>query len=242
MRLRDIIAEYEEETLRGEYWIDDGGNLLEADGDIGAYNHEAHVIELLQYQISDKFGDYRDGEYVDWDRFKEELAKETYKEQIKLNPSQHKQLRIQWIKDDGEHFLLLGLRQLGVTDDEYATAEGFGDARVHAMQHWGWKRVVDSNVETWNLTPEDMRTIASGIGEIMPESDADVEVSVYVHTSGKSFDFKLSELETGHKVANAPAVPYQDIAKAATANVRELEKGSVNPYYRQRTFPMSEQR
>ena len=37
----------------GEYWIDDSGNVMGADGDTGDYNHEAHVIEnlLAQYDI-----------------------------------------------------------------------------------------------------------------------------------------------------------------------------------------------
>ena len=37
----------------GEYWIDDSGNVLGADGDTGDYNHEGHVIEniLSEYDI-----------------------------------------------------------------------------------------------------------------------------------------------------------------------------------------------
>lgn len=48
------------ERLAGEYWVTDSGDVLGADGDVGDYNHEAHVLEQILYNHE------LDPEQADW--------------------------------------------------------------------------------------------------------------------------------------------------------------------------------
>jgi hypothetical protein len=47
-------------AVSGEYWIDDSGNALYADGDVSDYNHEAYVAEqvMAKYDIDPNEVDY----------------------------------------------------------------------------------------------------------------------------------------------------------------------------------------
>ena len=164
------LAEVKTAEFRGgEFWIQDGQALF-ADGDIGDYNHEAYVIEMVQQSYNET--------NLDWDAFKKQIAQQQF--QIALNDAETPQEKLlvqeKWNEDDGEEFLMMALRELGMTNDEYSIAEGTGDARLYAIQHLGWQRLMGTNVETWTLTNNDLRNIANGLWSAY---DEDVESETY---------------------------------------------------------------
>jgi len=141
-----------------------------------------------------------------------------------------------WRDEDYEPFLDEVFKELGVTEEELALAEGNGDAREYAMEHWGWKRVAGHQIETWTLTPNDIDAIVSGIGEILGESeegdDEKLELYIYVYSNGKSYDFTLAQLEAmiRPKQPQVPQHPFQ----APTSPQQPIQPPSLDPLQQQK--------
>lgn len=174
--------------IRGEFWIDDDGQSMYADGDIGDIGHEGHVIQMVQSQYADD--QFTQGEWVDWDEFKQSLAKEVFQEQYEEaagNPQKQQNLK-QEFEDDPEQFAIKGLRDNGMSDEEYAIAEGNGDAREFAMKNWGWKRLLHENVETWTLKSKDIQAIVSGLWDAYQEPAEKGRYNIYVYSMKKWFN------------------------------------------------------
>lgn len=78
-------------------------------------------------------------------------------------------------------------------------ANGIGDGRWFAVKNWNWKRVQGNSVETWNLTPNDAKVIASGIGEIAPYDQEidDEEFDIYIVSKKTSVYLTYKDLEAG---------------------------------------------
>lgn len=162
----------------GEHWIDEDGNLMYADGDVGSMNHEMHVIQRAQGMIA---GDrYTDSEFVNWDGFLESVAQEIVNK-AKTNTRLRKKIeselgdadiytvRLEYVVGYG--FVEDELLRRKVNKDLLNIANGHGDARLFGMKMWGWKRVMNNYIETFNLTPRDAQLISKGIGEIVPDDE-----------------------------------------------------------------------
>lgn len=179
--------------ITGEYWITESGDVQYADGDVGTYNHEGYVLDTIQRQIIDAFGldrDFDQGEFVDWEGFVQELVREKA-EEYGLDV------------DDEDAILARAIAEEGITQEEFDLAQGRGDARLHAVQKWGWKVVHGHYISTWTLMDQDKKAIARGIGEILDQEggfDGDhnveeLEFRITVVSTNKSFDMTLAELE-----------------------------------------------
>jgi len=173
-------------AVSGEYWIDDSGNALFADTDIGDYSHESYVIETVQMQYME--------DTDDWEEFKENLV-QSY---IEENP--------QYVNISEMDILAKIFKEMGMTDDEFLIAEGMGDARKFAMQHWGWKRLEGNNIETWTLTNSDLNTIASGLWDAFDEIVESETFNIYIYSNQKWFN----------------DVPWAVIESANVAAIREF--------------------
>ena len=168
--------------VRGEFWLQESGGALYADGDTGDYNHEGYVIEYVRNQMME--GD------EDWEEWKDRTAKEKFAEKMDEAggiPEQQHSLQIQF-DDNPEEFLFEELREKGISDEDYSIAEGFGDAREYAMKKWGWKRVEGNNIETWTLTPEDLQIISSGLWDAYDEEAETSTFNIYVYGTKKSYN------------------------------------------------------
>ena len=181
-------------SIRGEWWIDESGNAMFADGDVGDMNHEAYVIQQVQRTyVSDEFDR---GEYIDWEGFKQSLASEKAQESY-ANPAVMQQiLQSQNIPVTGQitpQYFLSNidldelanelLLELGMSEEEIMLAEGRGDARLYGMQKWGWKRVLNENVETWTLNSKDLNTIASGLYDAYQDGAETGRFNIYVFST-----------------------------------------------------------
>ena len=108
-----------------------------------------------------------------------------------------------------EEALMLYLQEAGVSDEDYAIAEGFGDAREYGMKNWGWKRLEGHNVETWSLTRGDLSSIASGLWDAYNEEAEKASFNIYVYSAQKWYrDVPWAVLEAENPMALRE---YQDM-------------------------------
>lgn len=198
----------DEVSLDGEYWIDDSGNAQFADGDVGDLNHEAMAMQTLQSQISG------DGD-KDWDEFKQELAERIYQEKMaSTNDEAGRQELTDAYEDDPESMITdEALQDEGIDAEAWKYANGFGDARDYAMEHWGWKKVLGNGVETWTFNDNDKSILANGLAEVIDQELGELDAEeaqrvvfyVHVHSTGQSFDVTIAQLE-----GNAWTPPQQE--------------------------------
>ena len=173
---------------QGEYWITNDGNAMYADGDIGDYNHESYVIQQIQSQYAPD--EYDRMEYVDWEQFEKDIAKQGYHKALAAarTPEEKKEVDEYWDSDDylNQYFK----NELGMSDDEIIIARGHSgiDPREFAIKHWGWKRVVDENIETWYATANDMTTIASGLWDAYQDSAERGKYNIYSYAYKRWFN------------------------------------------------------
>ena len=172
---------YKRAQLNGEWWIADG-NLLFADGDIGDLNHEAYVIDAIKRKYA--YDEFDHGEYIDWDAFKLELAKEYFIEQYDETIAE----KLLQDPKQTEDAYLKKLKEMGMTNEEYSLAEGFGDARDYGMKNLGWKRVKQNNIQTETLTHDDLKDIANGLWEAYDEECNKETFNIEVNSTRTIYD------------------------------------------------------
>lgn len=218
----DVMQEAHE---RGEWWIDESGSTVFADGDVGDQNHEAVVISSLSREILSHFG--IDVDEVGYLGDYEESLKESLLADGRLDEEE----LATWdnmgnakVKGGPVPVLIKKLVEDKAFEDpkqaEDAVYIAYGsssrDARDYAMKYWRWKVMKtegsDIEIQTWHLKPEDLGIIVRGIWEIMTDSDPDdnddsdnevgedgypgPRVNVTVQASGKRFhDIPLAVLE-----------------------------------------------
>lgn len=210
---------------RGEWWIDETGETVFADGNVGDQNHEAVVINFLAHQILSHFG-------IDTDEPGELSGyEETIKENLLADGRLDEEELATWdnmgsakVKGGPAVILIKKLIEDKAFEDpkqaEDAVFIAYGsssrDARDYAMKYWRWKVMKteggDIEIQSWHLKPEDLGIIVRGIWEIMTDSDPDDDedsdnevgedgypgprVNVTVQASGKRFhDIPLAVLE-----------------------------------------------
>lgn len=160
----------------GEHWIDEDGNLMYADGDIGDMNHEAYVVQRARGEIA---GDgWNQGEFVNWEGFQESIASQIL-QAAKTNQALQQEIESE-IGDIyttrpqelvGYDYIDNELLRRGINAELLNIAQDRGDARAFGMKTWGWKRVMNNYVETFVLTDRDCQIIAKGLGEIVPDDE-----------------------------------------------------------------------
>lgn len=188
----------------GEHWIDEDGNLMYADGDIGDMNHEAYVIQRARNEIA---GDeWNQGEFVNWEGFQESIASQIL-QAAKTNQALQQEIESE-IGDIyttlpqeliGYDYIDNELLKRGINAELLNIAQDRGDARVFGMKTWGWKRVMNNYVETFVLTYKDCQVIARGLGEIVPDDeDGKTKWNVEIVSNRQYFtNIPLSVIEQG---------------------------------------------
>jgi len=163
--------------VRGEYWIDDSGNALEASGD-GDFNHEAYVIDYAQHHLGDD-------NYEEWKRSEameilEEKKKELEDQKEDMEEAEQDTTQIEkeiyeiWeqSRDIDYYAYELLLENMSLEEKElFNIAEMQGDPREFAIKNWGWKRLEGRHIETWTLTPRDLEVISNGLYDAYGDYD-----------------------------------------------------------------------
>lgn len=165
--------EVKKNPVRGEWWIDDSGTALYADGDVGDMGHEAYVIDSLTRRLLSAMDIDSEGGNID--------------------DKHHKKLITERMREDGfdgtiEEFVEKAAEQCWKDPDQRRAAIevvyniGQMDARMYGMRYDGWKRVQGHNIETWSLRPHDLKTITDGLYDAAggDEIADDEEFNIYV--------------------------------------------------------------
>lgn len=173
---------YKRAQLRGEWWIIDSQAVF-ADSDIGDMGHEGYVIDSVKRKYA--YDEFDHGDWVDWDGFKIQLAREElteqYGEEIAEKLINKKDPKV-------EDAYLKKLKEMGITNDEYAIAEGIGDARAYGMKELGWKRVAGNSIQTQTLTRDDLKDIANGLWEAYDEEVEKSNFNIEVNANGRYYE------------------------------------------------------
>jgi len=240
-----LWLEQAEMYVRGEYWIQ-GGFTESADGD---KTHEGIVVESLIREIMGEFEIYDDNEYLDWNEVSQKILQVIKSEFTDEEREKHKWLTGHSTEDD--QLIFDKLKEMGDTnaDKKMSVIYGSIDAREYALEHWGWKAVRENDIETWTLTPADMRMIADGIHEIAWDMSDDAEFDISVYGQNRSFSITMRELVAGRigGVPTAPSLAGRKIdqwntalTQNATVQGREEDIKKLHPAYRKLAFPLGD--
>ena len=165
-------------TKIGEWWIDDSGNALYADGDNGDMGHEAYIIDMITRKLLDA---------MDIDPWNEEAVGD-------LNDGHNRKAILAKMKEEEftgviEEFVEEAAK--GIWKDEKQReaaidiADGRGDARKYGMQYDGWIRVAGHGFECWEMTAEVLKHMGDGVYDAGHEEIGPDEIfEIYVHKTG----------------------------------------------------------
>jgi hypothetical protein len=163
-------------TKIGEWWIDDSGNALYADGDVGDMGHEAYVIDTLTRRLLAAMDIDTCDEHVGWisDKENEKLIKAQMKEEE--------------FEGDIEKFIEEAAKRIWKDpkqcEDALAICGDSGDARKYGMQYDGWIRVAGHGFECWNITKEVLKRMGDGIYDAgVEEIDPEEIFEIYDHNT-----------------------------------------------------------
>lgn len=181
---RETVRRNPEErwTEIGEWWIDDSGTALYADGDVGDMGHEAYVIDMLTRRLLDA---------LDIDTRDEHVGNLSDKENRKLI-----QARMKEEEFDGtlEEFIEQAAKTIWEDPKQREAAiditDGRGDARKYGMQYDGWVRVAGHGFECWELTKGVLKNMGDGLYDAIGDGEeiGDDEIfEIYVHKTGTHY-------------------------------------------------------
>lgn len=216
------------QVVRGEYWIDEHAGVHYADGDVGDYNHEAHVIDSVSRSVADSLEDYDGGwDEVDLDHLLNFIDENELENQI----------------DPAELAVLYG----SVDARDFAMEHwGWKTVRDHNVETWTATR---NDLKTIG---EGLSEIVYQEAYDTPEDAASqLEFYVYSHANGQSKTFTLAALEAGGIDPNAGrtmqmpgqtdiAMKNQGHTQIARNQLRDLDLQKMHPYYRTQTFPFGD--
>lgn len=241
-----IIKENEEDEelelepiyLRGEYWFDESGKSMYADGDSGDMNHEAYVIQRCASDVAAYYN-------LEIEYSLEEVEEEITKQLIeKLDPdSEDYDAQVEEIEYDPASAIIKDLsKQEQDASDLVLTAYGsIRDARKYAIEKWNWSRVHGNNVEVKKLDSDQLKRVADGIDDAlesegnMYEEDsyeragiAEYVISTY---TGKRFKITLNDMEMGN-VSGLENDELELKNTAARQQLRQLDVDQMPSFYK----------
>lgn len=221
--------------LKGEYWFDEYGDTMYADGDIGDMNHESYVMDRCAGMVLSEFDLYDWESPINLDEYIDEIIEIIWahgydEEEIKDDPYA---AIINYLKN---HTSMKG----PIEDIVYLAGGRGGDGREFAIKEWGWSRVHGRYIEVKELTPEQLKIVARGISNGLQEegvygddqwlraSQSEYDIATY---TGKRFEITLEDMEKG----NVEGLERSDIehkTSAATQQVRNLDISQTPSFYK----------
>jgi hypothetical protein len=228
------LLEYYDVGIRGEYWIQDG-HVEFADGDVGDMSHVGIVIRSATIELIDLLGgDSGSSEYPGEEEIAEAIADEEFDPRDDLTLDEKVRAVIQ--RDyESDPQLPYYLHLINV-----AFSHGNLDARTFAMQYWKWVWVRGNNATVWEINPDSLKQIKSGIGEILdgegiePDSEGynEIEITIGSAKTGKRYDISLVDLEAGN--FDLAQTDYVAQASGPVAQVRQMDIDQQHPFYKNR--------
>lgn len=240
----DDVEELETVGLDGEYWFDESGNTMYADGDIGDKNHESYVVEQCLGIVLNYF-DLNFDEFSTIESYEEEIL-DTIVDEMELDDEQKYEIR-QELENDPASAIIKYLEQKGVEYASDIVLNAYGstrDAREFAIKAWDWSRVAGDSIETRELTREKLIIIARGISNALDEEGKVYEYSenpdvLDLHEygistySGKRYNITLRDMESGN-VEGLERADLEIQKSAATDQLRQMDISQMPSYYQKK--------
>lgn len=238
----DLEEEIEPIYLHGEYWFDDSGDAMYADGDVGDMNHEAYVIQRCIYDVLGSFDIHDDSEYPSIEK-NEDVILEIIVDSMNIEDENEKYEKLQELKDDPASAIIDYLKTQNFPNAEetvFIAYDSRGDAREFAIKNWGWSRVHGKHIEVQTLNSETLKNVKRGIlnaleqeGKLYSEDDyeaagkAEYNISTY---TGRRYTIKLDDMSSPENISDLEPIIQPD-KTAAGEQLRDLDIKSMNPYY-----------
>lgn len=244
----DEEEEIEEEEiepiyLSGEYWFDDSGTTMYADGDVGDMNHEAYVIQACNNAILSHFDIYSENDSI------ESVERVILKKIIdSLNIEDEEEYDKVWFEmtEDPASAIIEYLEKDNFENANDTVFIAYGssrDAREYAIKNWGWARVHGNSIEVQTLNTETLKNVKRGISNALEEEGnvsteeewlaaelAEYYISTY---TGKRYSIKLGDMSNPDNISDLEPV-IQSGKTAAGEQLRDLDIKSMNSYYQQK--------
>lgn len=202
IKLKPILLA--EHMFRGEWWIDDSGTAVFADGDVGDINHAGYVIQQLAMSYAGDLGlDIGDHDAITLDNYEDRIKRsicdtDNEREDFDIDPARY---ALGWLKEnDGAY--------KSTDREKYET--GFfiawgshtqEDPRDYALKYWGWKRMKGDWVESQFLTSKDLKLISQGIHDAYGhdmEEDVDPLFHIEIRSNRTYYqEVPLSVIDSG---------------------------------------------
>jgi hypothetical protein len=164
-----------EEDVRGEFWISSDGQVQSCDMDIDDMGHEGVVLERLMHKYTDLFD-------IDFERNPKGSDLALYEDEIQSYLMENGYINNEKEQNDfnevpGEYAWDKYISRLKwVKENPQKIRDGLGliwnsiqgsikDPRDYAMKYDGEKRLAGYNIQTWNISESDLKTIGDGIYE-----------------------------------------------------------------------------
>ena len=248
--IKQFYKIYLEETgesisIDGEYWFDEDGNTMYADGDVGDMNHEMYVEErvlgnLLNYfnlEVSE-FKEFSINEYY-------EKIKDILLEKIDQNDEEALENLENEFWDDPEQIIEdYIVSEFKENREKIHNMLYMGDAREYAIKEWNWSRVHGNNIEVDRLTSEQLKLVSRGIWNALSEEgkvyteehriDAG-ETVYYVSTyTGKRYSIKLNDMNSPDNISDLEESPTQ--IQKGFATIDKMDKENLTDFYKNKPF------
>jgi hypothetical protein len=248
--IKQFYKIYLEETgesisIDGEYWFDEDGNTMYADGDVGDMNHEMYVEERVLGNLLNYFN-------LEVSEFKEFSINEYYKkikdillEKIDQNDEEALENLENEFWDDPkqiiEDYIVSEFKE---NREKIHNMLYMGDAREYAIKEWNWSRVHRNNIEVNRLTSEQLNLVSSGIwnalseeGKVYTEEDRiDAGETVYYISTytGKRYSIKLNDMNSPDNISDLEESPTQ--IQKGFATIDKMDKENLTDFYKNKPF------
>lgn len=194
-----------QESVQGEWWIDDNGVAMFADADIGDMSHSAYVMDMVAREILDMFDVDCHEEFCsivdNMESVFENIEDGLSEEQIaRWNDGEEYLVMVEYLGLEGEELEMFN-RKVQVVLDHI-------DPRDYCMQYMGWIRVVDANVQTWGISNHILSNIADGLWDAY-ESDLSEYEDVDEEFEGQP-TFTIEVLSTRQLFSGVPWAVIRD--------------------------------
>lgn len=179
--------------LQGEWWINEDGTAIFADGDVGDANHETVIVLHCARQV---LGIFEDSEHehllaarqlllpmVEADGVDIHAARE---EMFQLGNSLREAGEIS-LEQDNDFFAYL--QELSEVDGDVfdCVFDINKDTRLYGVQGLQWIRVRGNNVEMWELTRLTLKQAADGLWDAYGEQVEEAYFNFEVRKDGKFY-------------------------------------------------------
>ena len=169
-KIMSIVEQYDDEEeilVSDEYWFDEYGSTMYANGDVGDMNHETHVEQLVTGTILGYFnleiGDFGSFDLRDY----EEKILEVLLDDI---DEEKQEEYLEEFYDDPDKFIVdYIVRTFNEPKEKIEKMLNIRDARAYAIEEWGWSRVHGNSIEVNRLTQKQLKLVSRGIWNALDE-------------------------------------------------------------------------